>query len=67
MDITEHAPPAMVNPMMRNQQAEFNKRATNALLRKIDLHLMPLLTLLFFYSYLDRVNIGKKEIPISIM
>lgn len=37
---------------MRNQQAELDERATNALLRKIDLRLMPLLVLLNIFSYL---------------
>ena len=64
MDITQDVLPATVNPMFRNRQTELDARATNALLRKIDLRLMPLLTLLFFFSYLDRVNIGNKEIPI---
>ncbi len=64
MDITQHALPSTVNLVVRNQQAELDKRAINALLRKIDLRLMPLLTLLYFFNYLARINIGNKRIPI---
>jgi hypothetical protein len=64
MDITQHALPATVNPVVRNQQANLDQRATNVLLRKIDLRLMPLLTLLYFFNYLDRISIGNKRISI---
>ena len=32
------------------------------LLRKLDLHLIPTMTLLYLLSYLDRVNIGQAKI-----
>ncbi len=64
MDITQHALPTTVNPVVRNQPAKLDQRATKVLLRKIDLRLMPLLTLLYFFNYLDRISIGNKRIPI---
>lgn len=45
--------------MQANRQNELDQRVTKALLRKIDLRLMPLLTLLYFISFLDRMNISK--------
>ena len=39
-------------------QSEVNQRTINNLIRKIDVRLMPLLTLLFFFSFLNRINIG---------
>ena len=64
MAITQDALSATVNPVVRYQQPELDKRAMNALLRKIDLRLMPLLILLYFFRSLDRINIGNKRIPI---
>lgn len=46
---------------MRNQQAELDERATNALLRKIDLRLLPLLVLLNIFSYLIELIYVIKE------
>ena len=64
MDIAQYTLPATGNPVVRYQQAQLDKRAMNVLLRKIDLRLMPLLTLLLFFNHLDRINIGNKRIPI---
>lgn len=36
--------------------------AEKALLRKVDLHVVPPLVLLFFLAFLDRVNIGNAKI-----
>ena len=64
MDITRHALPTTENPVVRYQQAELDERAMKALLRKIDLRLIPLLILLNFFTFLDRINIGNKRISI---
>ncbi|QDS72837.1 hypothetical protein FKW77_006964 [Venturia effusa] len=40
----------------------FNDRATKRLLRKIDLYLIPLLSLLYLLSFLDRSNIGNAKL-----
>ncbi len=64
MDVTHHALPATVNFVMRNQQTELNERAMKAVLRKIDLRLLPCLTIVFFFSYLDRINLRNKTISI---
>lgn len=67
MNVILDVSPGTINTVMRKKQADLDERATNALLRKIDLRLMPLLTILFFCSYLDRVNIGNKRISIWMM
>ncbi len=67
MDISQHALPASVNSVVSNQQTQLDERAMNALLRKIDLRLMPLLVLLNFFSFLERINIGIKRTLIYIL
>jgi hypothetical protein len=52
---------------MSDEQSQLNERAREALLRKIDLRLMSLLTLLNFFSFLDRINIGNKRNLIHIL
>ncbi len=52
---------------MSDEQSQLNERAREALLRKIDLRLMSLLTLLNFFSFLDRINIGNKRNLIYIL
>jgi hypothetical protein len=37
----------------------FDKEKERALVRKIDVHLLPYVSLLYVFSFLDRVNIGK--------
>ena len=54
------------NSVTINQSREIDERSTKALLRIIDLRLMPLLTLLYIFSYLDRINIGLKRFVIYI-
>ncbi|ORX94249.1 MFS general substrate transporter [Basidiobolus meristosporus CBS 931.73] len=44
-----------------NPEAEL-KRRTLALKHKLDLRLMPFLSLLYFFSFLDRVNIGNARL-----
>jgi hypothetical protein len=58
MDISLNIVPASINSVVRNQETDLDKRTRNAILRKIDLRLMPLLTLLYSFSFLDRINIG---------
>ncbi|KIM43201.1 hypothetical protein M413DRAFT_398146 [Hebeloma cylindrosporum] len=41
---------------------DFNTPEDKALLRKIDLRLLPILTLLYLLSFLDRTNIGNAKI-----
>ena len=67
MDITQHALPMVVNLVVRNEQIELDERSMNALLRKIDLRLLPLLMLIFFFSFLGRTNIGNKGTRISAL
>lgn len=40
----------------------FDKKATKRLLRKIDWHLLPFLSLLYLLSFLDRANIGNAKL-----
>lgn len=40
----------------------YNDKATAKLLRKIDWRLLPILTLLYTLSYLDRGNIGNAKV-----
>jgi len=40
----------------------FDDKATTRLLRKIDLHLIPFLALLYLLSFLDRSNIGNAKL-----
>jgi len=61
MHITQRASPE-TNSVVRDQQVELDERATNTLLRKIDSRLIPLITLLFFFAFLNRINIGNKKI-----
>lgn len=67
MDITDDVLPITVNRETRNEQTEMDKRVMSVLLRKIDLRLMPLLTLIFYFNYLDRINIGSKRTTIQIV
>jgi hypothetical protein len=64
VDTTQLTVSGAMNSVVTNEQAEFDKRAMNVLLRKIDLRLMPLLILLFLFSFLDRLNIGNKRVLI---
>lgn len=40
----------------------YDQKATKRLLRKIDLHLIPFLALLYLFSFLDRTNIGNARL-----
>ncbi|KAL6243874.1 hypothetical protein RBB50_009308 [Rhinocladiella similis] len=42
--------------------AGFDKQATRKLLRKIDLAIIPLVTILYLLSFLDRANIGNARL-----
>lgn len=43
-------------------QARSTARAERALVRKLDLHLVPVLTMLYLLSFLDRSNIGNAKL-----
>ena len=42
----------------QGERYEIDARAEKKLLRKIDLHVVPILWLLFLLAFLDRTNIG---------
>jgi hypothetical protein len=44
------------------EPAGYDTKATKRLLRKIDLHLIPFLALLYLLSFLDRTNIGNARL-----
>lgn len=44
------------------EAAEIDPIAEKKLLRKIDLHLIPILWLLFLCAFIDRINIGNARI-----
>lgn len=46
----------------QEQEAEFSAKETKKLLRKIDMTLLPLLSLMYLLSFLDRANIGNARI-----
>ena len=52
---------APVNSVVHSEESELDKRAMNALIRKIDLRLIPLLILLSVINFVDRINIGIKR------
>jgi hypothetical protein len=42
--------------------AKFDKKRVMSLLRRVDLHLMPPLTILYIVSFVDRSNIGNARL-----
>lgn len=40
----------------------FDEKATKALIRKVDLHIVPVLVILYLLSFLDRTNIGNARL-----
>lgn len=40
----------------------FDDKATKALIRKVDLHIVPVLVILYLLSFLDRTNIGNARL-----
>ncbi len=67
MDEQLHAPPALINVAAEKEEIPHYETAEKALLRKIDLRLIPWLTLLYFVNYLVRMNIGIKRNQIYIL
>ena len=61
MEIPETTLPQTTNPVVGNQQTGLDELAMSALLRKIDLRLLPCLTIIYFFNYLGRVNTGNNE------
>ncbi|TID27674.1 high-affinity nicotinic acid transporter [Venturia nashicola] len=55
-------PPVFDKAPSDGSSAGFNDRGTKRLLRKIDLYLIPLLSLLYLLSFLDRSNIGNAKL-----
>lgn len=51
-----------VSPNSDTKQPDFSDIDQKKLLRKIDLHLVPLFTILYLLSFLDRGNIGNAKI-----
>jgi len=41
---------------------EYDEKATKALLRKVDIHIVPVLVILYLLSFLDRTNIGNARL-----
>ena len=58
MNATEQTPSTLIDSVERTHQNELNEHAIKSVIRKVDLRLIPLLTLLYFFSFLDRINIG---------
>ena len=67
MDIEQDTLSTPVNSVINNQVVQLNERATKALLRKIDLRLIPLLILLSVSNFIDRINIGMKKKQVSFV
>lgn len=42
--------------------AETERRLTKSLLRKLDTRMLPMLAVLFLFSFLDRTNIGNAKV-----
>lgn len=40
----------------------FDEKATQTLIRKVDLHIVPVLVILYLLSFLDRTNIGNARL-----
>lgn len=45
-----------------NLHTGFDENATKALIRKVDLHIVPVLVVLYLLSFLDRTNIGNARL-----
>lgn len=45
-----------------NLHTGFDEKATKALIRKVDLHIVPVLVILYLLSFLDRTNIGNARL-----
>lgn len=59
MDVRQHTLSEIETFIPITEQTEIDERAIRAIMRKIDLQLIPLLTSLYFFSYLDRLNMSK--------
>ena len=66
MNVRQHPLSEIETSIPTIEQTELNERAIKAILRKIDLRLMPLLTLLYFFNLLDRLSISKIRTGIAI-
>jgi len=65
-DMKLHTIPSTIveeeNDIKTNEHRTSDDPDDKKLLRKLDLHLIPTMTLLYLLSYLDRVNIGQAKI-----
>ncbi|KAF5093834.1 hypothetical protein D0Z03_002272 [Geotrichum reessii] len=69
IEITDTIPSKLEEPNIRDENGNVKAAAeiwphidNDKLLRKLDWHLIPMITLLYFMSYLDRTNIGNAAI-----
>ncbi|OJJ95074.1 hypothetical protein ASPACDRAFT_36930 [Aspergillus aculeatus ATCC 16872] len=57
-----HVPSTTCRDTRQRQETEWDPVSEQRLLRKMDWHLMPVLTLLYLFCFLDRGNIGNARI-----
>jgi hypothetical protein len=62
----EHAEDESTRPIQFDASAGFDKetedRLTKSLLLKLDTRMLPMLAVLFLFSFLDRTNIGNAKV-----
>ena len=66
-NISEKVDPTAAETVVAQQVEDcessgFDPKRIKALIRKLDRHLLPLLTVLYLLSYLDRTNIGNARL-----
>lgn len=54
--------PATAMDTYRSYTSEFSKEAERKLVRKIDLHLLPLVVIIYLFNYLDRNSITQARL-----
>jgi Zn-finger domain-containing protein len=55
------SPPARINESV-SEDSTLDEKRERLLIRKIDYHILPLVVLLYLFSFLDRVNIGNARL-----
>jgi len=64
-DITDEKSPKVLAPVSSSSFADedlVDRKSEKALVRKLDRHLLPVLTLLYLLSFLDRSNVGNARL-----